>query len=84
MTLSILIPLIIFLSCTALSSFMGMLRYGRRNETKENIINKNIPPKPNKEEPMFGKYARLSEKEIFSRGGGRRGPGGHGNGYRRR
>ena len=77
MTLSILIPLIIFLSCTALSSFMGMLRYGRRNETKENIINKNIPPKPNKEEPMFGKYARLSEKEIFSRGGGRRGPGGH-------
>lgn len=77
MTLSILIPLIIFLSCIALSSFMGMLRYGRRNETKENIINKNIPPKPNKEEPMFGKYARLSEKEIFSRGGGRRGPGGH-------
>lgn len=78
MSLSILFPLIIFLSCTALSSFMGMLRYGRRNETKENIINKNIPPKPNKEEPMFGKYARLSEKEIFSRGGGgRRGPGGH-------
>ena len=78
MSLSILIPLIIFLSLTSFASFIGMIRYGNRlNKEAKPRINQHIPPKPHKEEPMFGKYSKLSEKEIFSRGGGRRGPGGH-------
>ena len=75
MSMSILFPLIIFFSCVALAGILGVLRKDKNQKVKKQDKILNTLNKEKMDEPIFGKYAKMSDKEIFSRGG-RRGPGG--------